>query len=205
MKACMEENGMQFSEEQIEDLTVALFEDADSNNRGAITYEALKSQLEKHGGLLENLTISIDRWLVPPTSKNHKTSLARKLTSLRPYQLTLPYVKNNYVYLIFLFIFIFVNVALFVSRSFQYRKSNWYTIFARACGQCLNFNCTFILILMLRQCITFLRTRGFGEYLPLDQHIYFHKITGILIFGYSFLHTVMHVLNFSQFYLLLAN
>ncbi|XP_019870925.2 NADPH oxidase 5 [Aethina tumida] len=197
MKACMEENGMQFSEEQIEDLTVALFEDADSNNRGAITYEALKSQLEKHGGLLENLTISIDRWLVPPTSKNHKTSLARKLTSLRPYQLTLPYVKNNYVYLIFLFIFIFVNVALFVSRSFQYRKSNWYTIFARACGQCLNFNCTFILILMLRQCITFLRTRGFGEYLPLDQHIYFHKITGILIFGYSFLHTVMHLLNFS--------
>lgn len=57
MRACMEENGMQFSEEQIDDLTVAMFEDADSNNRGAITYEALKNQLEKHGGLLENLSI----------------------------------------------------------------------------------------------------------------------------------------------------
>lgn len=53
----MEENGMQFSEEQIDDLTVAMFEDADTNNRGAITYEALKNQLEKHGGLLENLSI----------------------------------------------------------------------------------------------------------------------------------------------------
>ena len=53
----MEENGMQFSEEQIEDLTMAMFEDADAHNRGAITYEALKYQLEKHGGLLENLSI----------------------------------------------------------------------------------------------------------------------------------------------------
>lgn len=53
----MEENGMQFSEEQIDDLTMALFEDADNESRGAITYEALKNQLEKHGGLLENLSI----------------------------------------------------------------------------------------------------------------------------------------------------
>ena len=57
MRACMEENGMKFSEDQIDDLTMALFEDADSENRGAITYEALKNQLEKHGGLLENLSI----------------------------------------------------------------------------------------------------------------------------------------------------
>lgn len=57
MRACMEENGMEFSEEQIDDLTHAMFEDADTNNRGAITYEALKNQLEKHEGLLENLSI----------------------------------------------------------------------------------------------------------------------------------------------------
>ena len=55
----------------------------------------------------------------------------------------------------------------------------------------------FVLVLMLRQCITFLRTRGFSSILPLDQHIYFHKLTGIFIFSYSFLHTIMHVCNFS--------
>lgn len=36
---------------------MAMFEDADPFNRGTITYEALKDQLEKHGGLLENLSI----------------------------------------------------------------------------------------------------------------------------------------------------
>ena len=39
------------------ELTTALFEDADVEKRGALTYEALKAQLEKHGGLLENLSI----------------------------------------------------------------------------------------------------------------------------------------------------
>ncbi|XP_044264795.1 NADPH oxidase 5 isoform X3 [Tribolium madens] len=197
MRACMEENGMQFSEEQIDDLTVAMFEDADTNNRGAITYEALKNQLEKHGGLLENLSISIDRWLVPPNTQNPPDSLLRKLMAMKPYQLTKPYVKNNYVYLIFLAAFLIVNAALFISRAIEYRDKNWYTIFARACGQCLNFNCMFVLVLMLRQCITFLRTRGYSSMLPLDQHIYFHKLTGMFIFGYSVLHTIMHVCNFS--------
>ncbi|XP_065338491.1 NADPH oxidase 5 isoform X1 [Cloeon dipterum] len=197
MRACMEENGMKFSEEQVEDLTMALFEDADVEIRGAITFEALKAQLEKHDGLLENLTISIDRWLVPPKPKPTPKSIWGKLLAMRPYQFSMPYVKNNYVYLAFLLLVIIVNIGLFVSRAIQYRESNWYTIFARACGQCLNFNCMFVLVLMLRQCITFLRTRGWGVILPLDQHIYFHKLTGVLIFVYSVVHTIMHLINFT--------
>ncbi|XP_076647096.1 NADPH oxidase [Halictus rubicundus] len=198
MRACMEENGMEFSDEQIKELTIALFEDADQANRGEITYEALKNQLEKHGGLLENLSISIDRWLVPPKPKPTQKSLFGSFASLRPYQLTKPYMKNNYVYLAFICTFISVNAALFISRLYAYRHSNGYVMVARACGQCLNFNCSFILVLMLRQCITFLRTHGFNSVLPLDQHIYLHKITGVLISAFSLLHTLMHLLNFGS-------
>ncbi|XP_037046426.1 NADPH oxidase 5 isoform X2 [Bradysia coprophila] len=196
MRACMEENGMQFSEEQIEDLTMAMFEDADPFNRGAITYEALKNQLEKHGGLLENLSISIDRWLVPlplETTKKTTTSLTHRL----PHQFTTAYLKNNYVFLSFLTIYILINVGLFISRAIQYRHSNVYVIFARACGQCLNFNCAFVLIPMLRQCITFLRTRGLGAFIPLDNHIYIHKMAGVTIATFSLIHTIMHLLNFT--------
>lgn len=49
---------------------------------------------------------------------------------------------------------------------------------------------------MLRKCITFLRTRGFGAVLPLDNHIYLHKMTGCVIAAFSAVHTAMHVLNF---------
>lgn len=51
-----------------------------------------------------------------------------------PHQLTAPYLKNNYVFLTFLTAFVAVNVGLFVSRAIQYRDSNIYVIFARACG-----------------------------------------------------------------------
>lgn len=56
MRVCMEENGMQFSESQLLELTEAMFEDADLERRGAITYEAFRRMLEAHGGLLENIT-----------------------------------------------------------------------------------------------------------------------------------------------------
>ncbi|XP_018375602.1 PREDICTED: NADPH oxidase 5 [Trachymyrmex cornetzi] len=194
MRACMEENGMKFSDEQIEDLTIALFEDADQGNRGAITFEGLKKQLEKHEGLLENLSISIDRWLVPPQPKLKKKSILDTFLSLRPYQLTKPYMKNNYVFIAFISMFMVINVTLFVSRLYKYRNHNAYIMFARACGQCLNFDCTFILILMLRQCITFLRTHSFNSLVPLDHHIYLHKMTGILIGIFSIVHTLMHLI-----------
>lgn len=43
--------------EPIDELTMALFEDADVNKTGVLTYDALKGQLQKHEGLLENLSI----------------------------------------------------------------------------------------------------------------------------------------------------
>ncbi|CAH2251821.1 jg13788 [Pararge aegeria aegeria] len=134
MRACMEENGMQFSDEQLLDLTSAMFEDADTEQRGAITYEALRDQLNTHGGLLENLSISIDRWLVPPNPKKEPSTLRHRLSKMKPYQLSLPYFKNNYVYLSYLFLFFTVNLGLFVARIVEYRDSNIFVIFARACG-----------------------------------------------------------------------
>uniref|UniRef100_A0A1I8PMR9 NADPH oxidase 5 n=1 Tax=Stomoxys calcitrans TaxID=35570 RepID=A0A1I8PMR9_STOCA len=199
IRACMEENGMEFSEDQIEDLTTAMFEDADPYNRGEITYEALKNQLHKHGGLLENLSITIDRWLVPlgqeaPVSKS-KSKLWNSIPI--PHQLTPAYMRNNHVFVTYLFLYIAVNVCLFISRAIQYRASNGFVIVARACGQCLNFNCAWVLVLMLRHTLTYLRSRGLSTYLPVDNHIYLHKLTGIVISVLSLIHTVMHLFNFS--------
>ncbi|KAF9415705.1 hypothetical protein HW555_006739 [Spodoptera exigua] len=134
MRACMEENGMQFSDDQLLELTTAMFDDADTERRGAITYDALKKQLESHDGLLENLSISIDRWLVPPKQDPEPVSFKQRLSRLKPYQLSRPYFKNNYVFLTYLALFTLVNVGLFVARCVEYRKANGFVIFARACG-----------------------------------------------------------------------
>ncbi|KAL4709502.1 hypothetical protein ACJJTC_007233 [Scirpophaga incertulas] len=196
MRACMEENGMSFSDAQLLELTSAMFEDADADHRGAITIDALRDQLLKHDGLRENLSISIDRWLVPPKPQP-RPSFVQRLRKLKPYQLSLPYFKNNYVLVSYLVVFFLLNLGLFVSRAIEYRRSNGFVIFARACGQCLNFTCSWILVLMLRRSITWLRERGLSAVLPLDHHIYLHKLTGVLVAAYSALHTLMHLCNFS--------
>ncbi len=106
------------------------------------------------------------------------------------------YIRNNIQSVLFLLSFILINVILFISRSYAYSAFGLLVMLARANGQCLNFTCAFIIVCILRKSITKLRSIGFSEYLPLDHHVYFHKLTGWAIVFYSVFHTVMHVINF---------
>ena len=63
---------------------------------------------------------------------------------------------------------------------------------------CLNFNCSFIVVLMLRHTLTFIRSTPIGPYLPLDQSISIHKMVGIVIFVQSVLHTLAHFGNIGK-------
>ena len=53
----MEESSLQLSEDNLDALTMALFESADDDNSGEITFDELREELEKHPGIIENLTI----------------------------------------------------------------------------------------------------------------------------------------------------
>ena len=55
----MAENGMEFDEDQVNDLAQALFADAVKPGQDGITVDDLSDQFKKHKGLLENLTLSI--------------------------------------------------------------------------------------------------------------------------------------------------
>ena len=55
-------------------------------------------------------------------------------------------------------------------------------MFSRAAGKNILALSIIVIILVLRNTITFLRNNGFGKYLPLDNNIYLHKIVGTLIF-----------------------
>ena len=66
MKACMEENGMKFDDRAIESLVQALYQDAMGaacasgdacDRKRGLTIDDLKTQMAKHEGLLENLSI----------------------------------------------------------------------------------------------------------------------------------------------------
>ena len=49
----------ELSEETLEELTKTLFESADADGSGSITFEELHDELTKHPGVIENLTIRL--------------------------------------------------------------------------------------------------------------------------------------------------
>ena len=206
----MDENGMSFDEESVEELTRALYQDAASSHQPGITYASLKSQMSKHEGLLENLTISIDRWLVPPKPKRIVQAVNDLFRVSIPREASLSYIRNNAQFILFHILFWLFNLSLFVSRLVEYSGTvnvdgsrNWSLMLARGAGQCLNFTCMFVLLPMLRLSMTKLRQKGFNYLLPLDKHTSFHRMTGQLIVVYSLLHTFAHVSNLGPYFLAL--
>ncbi|KAJ4923965.1 hypothetical protein JOQ06_028220 [Pogonophryne albipinna] len=57
LKSCLRESAISLPEEKLDDLTLALFESADKDNSGSITFEELKAELENFPEVMENLTI----------------------------------------------------------------------------------------------------------------------------------------------------
>ncbi|KAK7891768.1 hypothetical protein WMY93_023731 [Mugilogobius chulae] len=165
-----------------------LFESADKDNSGSITFEELKAELETFPEVMENLTISAANWLKPPESdqKKHQT----------PRYLTASYWHNNSRKLLFLMGYVLLSIALFSMAMWRNREGGPWYMLARGCGQCLNFNCTLILVLMLRRCLTWLRATWVVKVLPLDQSVLLHQIVGYAILFYTLLHTCAHLFNF---------
>ncbi|KAK6185049.1 hypothetical protein SNE40_007371 [Patella caerulea] len=189
LESCVQESSIKMSDFDIDRLTEVLFDSADTDGTGQITFEKLEAVLTQHPEVLENLTISAAQWLKPgDTAAKKKRELPRYLQG--------KYIRNNLKKIIFYIIYFLANIGLYAYGAYNYRQSNPAIIIARGSGMCLNFNCMFILVLMLRKCITFLRSWQWAySILPLDQHILFHKTVGIMIAVHSAIHTFGHIGN----------
>ena len=57
LKSCVDESSLSVSEADLNKLTDVLFDTADSDQSGSISFDELKTELSKHPGVLENLTV----------------------------------------------------------------------------------------------------------------------------------------------------
>ncbi|XP_053344268.1 NADPH oxidase 5 [Clarias gariepinus] len=188
LKSCLMESAISLPEEKLDDLTLALFESADKDNSGSITFEELKAELENFPEVMENLTISAANWLKPPDMDHNKRQTPRYFTRA--------YWQNNSRKLFFICLYSFLNILLFIIAMMRNAAGGPWIMLARGCGMCLNLNCTFIMVLMLRRCLTWLRATWVVKVLPLDQNILLHEIVGYAILIFSVVHTMAHVMNF---------
>ncbi|UYV80303.1 NOX5 [Cordylochernes scorpioides] len=194
LRACMEENGLRFSQSELDELADLLFEDAKAQDGGCVTFDSFEKQLRRQPGLVENICASLDRWLLPDFCQNNPP----RWRPHWPHKLTRGYVLNNKSSCAFFAALVALHAVLLGVGAWRYRGANGWVQMARACGMCLNMDSALILILVLRRSISWLRSLGLAAVLPLDHHVYYHKLVGWTIGLLSLGHTVAHVANVVQ-------
>ena len=144
----------------------------------------------------------IHKWLVPQKPDKKRSIKEKLVESLPLHTMTREYWSEN-LRLWILFIFA-ANLIIMIQRAVYFREfsslngsPNVFYMFSRSCGKALLFNCVLILVLVLRLSITTLRRIGLSKILPLDNHIYLHKVTGTLIFVQALVHSGCHLFNFA--------
>uniref|UniRef100_A0A8C4R6M0 NADPH oxidase, EF-hand calcium binding domain 5 n=1 Tax=Eptatretus burgeri TaxID=7764 RepID=A0A8C4R6M0_EPTBU len=188
LESCLGESAISLPNDKLEALTSALFEAADKDGDGAITLEELSEELGKHPQVLDDLTISPVSWLKPtPVLSSHRP-IARTLSRT--------YWQNNGGKFFFLAAFVAANSGMFATAYRAHRTRGPWIAVARGCGLCLHFNCVFVVVLMLRRCITLLRTSRAASFIPFEQHVFFHQLVGVVIFILASVHSACHTVNF---------
>jgi hypothetical protein len=53
--------------------------------------------------------------------------------------------------------------------------------------------------MMCRPLITKVRMSALSRYLPVDHHVFYHKVAGLLIMICSIIHAIAHLINIGNF------
>ncbi|XP_067161626.1 NADPH oxidase 5 [Apteryx mantelli] len=189
LRSCLGESAVSLPEERLDALTLALFEAADKDRSGSITFQELREELERFPEVTENLTISAASWLKPPSPRER---------SRRPRCPDPAGWHRRRGELGCLGGYAALNLLLFAPAALGHVGRGAWLPLARGCGQCLNFNCAFIAVLVLRRCLTRLRATRLAKVLPLDQSVVFHRRVGYVVAALAALHTAAHVANFGR-------
>lgn len=181
LTTCMEESSLFLGEDHLNDLTDVMFDAAGKDRNGSVTFDDLRQVVEKHPSILENLTLSATQWL--KSSGPHKT----EKEGWR-HKLTWTYFRNNLRKILFVVVFIVIQLIITIYTIMAVLGKRLtdpafivIRMFSSVGGMLLNFNCMFVLVLVLRKCHSLLRSTPLAAILPLDQHITFHKMVGAAI------------------------
>lgn len=189
LKCCMDETPYVDLDQTMEELAAYLFTKTDKDDSGDISFEELKNAFIKYDVIFSQLTFSTSIWIKPKYIKPRHGKKAKCFYKANDF------IENNIPLVIFWSLYITIHLICSLYAVFSYIDSSIWVIIARFFGASLNFNCSLVLVLMLRKHFTWLRTKGGNKLLPLDEFIDMHKLIGVIILVEALIHTIAHFIN----------
>ncbi len=156
-------------------LAKALFNMADTNKDGKISFEEFEAVVRRRPALLEKMTRSEAVWIAPNEDL---------LVWLDPHQARESrfsrLLENGWAPVVLLVLWAAVNVGLFVNAMIRgaHDGANPINQAGRALGACINFDGALLLFPVMRRLLTWVRSTWLGRAIPVDEAITFHRIVG---------------------------
>ncbi len=186
LKCCLEDSPSLDTNETIDDLTAILFKRVDVDSSGQISLNELKKGFKEYESIFKTLTINTSVWIKPKfIEQKEKGSLYHKIADL---------FINQRATVYFWTVYLIINLLCMITAFWNYRTKSPFIICARIFGNSLNFNCSLILVLVLRKHFTWLRMKGASNFIPLDHFIDIHKKIGMIILYETLIHTIAHLI-----------
>ena len=149
LRCCMDDSPSLDVQETVDDLATVLFRDTDIDDSGDISLNELKEAFKRHDGLFKSLSVSTSIWIKPKfINKTRKENVFAKAKRT---------IENKRPQIIFWSLYLAINMACMITAYITYQNSSPWVICARIFGNSLNFNCSLVLVLVLRKHLTWLR------------------------------------------------
>jgi NADPH oxidase 5 len=196
MELTLAEHQLRFDRRAVNDLAWALFRQADVDHNGSISFEEFHTLLGEHPEATGGLTLDVADWIAPSQALGRR----RRARIRRPplWRRIARSWQNEGLPNFFLLLYFSANVLLFLNaqQRYQHLGANLAIQIARGFGACLNFNGALIVVPVMRNLLTWMRSTWLGRVVPVDQAIDFHRLVGQTMFLFALGHTAAHFTNY---------
>jgi predicted ferric reductase/Ca2+-binding EF-hand superfamily protein len=195
LELALTEDGVMARQEVSQRLSDLLFEAADTNRDGRLSFSEFEALANNHPQATALIFRSESSWIAPKgelsEDRSRRAGFARRL---------LRFLDNRSALVIVVLLWVLANAALFTHAVLKYDAlgKNELVQIARGCGACINLNGALIVLTMARRTLTFARRAPLLRLLPLDDSVAIHGWLGSWLLIFSLVHTAAHGANWAM-------
>lgn len=175
-----------------ESLADMLLEVADRSGDQRLCRDEFQGVVHQYPRIFKLIARSEAQWLDAPTGL-----FARPRDERGSWARALRFLDNHVPLVVGVALWAGVNAALFLTAVEAYAAAGFWVQLARGCGACLNFNGALVFVPVMRHVIDWVRRVPIARWLPIDDALFFHRLIGRALFGFSLVHTAAHLTNYA--------
>ncbi len=204
------ESRLKLSKSEIESLSNSFFENGvkasveagGGEGTSMISKEGFRKLLKQSGPLTKDVSTLIDHWIGAVGDAKRFSETEEEKQEEKALDVATQ-AQANPTFYAFFFGYVLAILLLMIMAAILHRKAkdkdgnpNLFLITARIFGFPLNFVSMMVYVFVLRNLLDALRGLGAVRWLPMDHNLFFHMLSGWILFIYGGIHTIVHFVNF---------